>query len=43
MFNQYIANVICEAHPLMPEEACRRIAQDREQWQKLVAECVVVG
>ena len=38
MFHQYIACVISEVHPPLPEEILRK-AQDRKEWRKLVVDC----
>ena len=42
MFQQYIASVICKAHPPLPHEVCC-IVQGRKQWKNLLADRIVVG
>ena len=42
MFHQYTAKVINREHPPLPEEI-RRLAQDRKQWRKNVADCLVAS
>ena len=42
MFHQYTAKVINSEHPPLPKEI-RRLAQDRKQWRKIVADCLAAG